>query len=64
MPPTEIVESGRYGSTSGVVLATSLTKPSIDAKPAVVPLATSASSVAEGPALVSHPSQPEWPMSM
>ena len=59
MPPTEIEESGRYGSFNGVVLATSLTKPSMDANPAVVVFATSANSVAAGPALLSQPSQPE-----
>jgi hypothetical protein len=36
----------------------------MDANPAIVLFATSANSVAEGPALLSQPSQPEWPMSM
>ena len=63
-PPSVLVGSGRKGSSSGVVFATSETKPSIEAKPATVERATSAKSFADGPALESQPSQPEWPMSM
>ncbi|MNH42065.1 hypothetical protein D3C79_1036830 [compost metagenome] len=53
----------RFGSLSGVVFAVLVTKPSTLFRPATVPWTTLVYSEIAPVRLLSHPSQPEWPIS-